>query len=194
MAQDKEDIHETPGGREAQYSQFVALLARHDQPIRRFVRSLLPSREGVDDVMQETALECWKKFSDFTPATPDDAVEEFVRWACVIARYKALSWQRDRSRDRLVFREGVIEALAAAAMDGLDRQESERQAIESCLQTMSDDQRRLVLSVHSPGESIALIAAETGQKARRLYSRINVLRNLLLDCVQQRLAGETTNG
>ncbi|MGZ0174698.1 MAG: sigma-70 family RNA polymerase sigma factor [Planctomycetales bacterium] len=158
------------------------------------MRSLLPSREGVDDVVQETALECWKKFSDFTPATDEDAVDEFVRWACVIARFKALSWQRDRSRDRLVFREGVIEVLAAAAMDGLDRQESERQAVETCLQTMEDDQRRLVLSVHSPGESIAMIAAETGQKARRLYSRINVLRKLLLDCVQQRLAGEVANG
>ncbi len=181
-------------GREAQYSQFVALLARHDQSIRRFVRSLLPSREGVDDVMQETALECWKKFSEFTPATPEDAVDEFVRWACVIARFKAMSWQRDRGRDRLVFRECVIEALAAAALDSLDQQESERRAIENCLQTMPDDQRRLVLSVHSPGESVALIAAETGQKARRLYSRINVLRNLLLDCVQQRLTGEAANG
>mgnify|MGYP003676200713 FL=1 len=79
-------------------------------------------------------------------------------------------------------------------MDSLDRQESERRAVENCLQTMPDDQRQLVLSVHSPGESIAKIAAETGQKARRLYSRINVLRNLLLDCVQQRLAGEATNG
>ena len=181
-------------GREAQYSQFVALLARHDQSIRRFVRSLLPSREGVDDVMQETALECWKKFSEFTPATPEDAVDAFVRWACVIARFKAMSWQRDRGRDRLVFRECVIEALAAAALDSLDQQESERRAIENCLQTMPDDQRRLVLSVHSPGESVALIAAETGQKARRLYSRINVLRNLLLDCVQQRLTGEAANG
>lgn len=194
MDQDSETDQQASTGREAQYSQFVALIARHDQVIRRFVRSLLPSREGVDDVMQETALECWKKFSDFTPATPDDAVDEFVRWACVIARFKALSWQRDRGRDRLVFREGVIEALAAAAMDGFDQQEFERHAIESCLQTMPDDQRRLVLSVHSPGESIALIAAETGQNARRLYSRINVLRNLLLDCVQQRLAGEATNG
>lgn len=194
MDHDSKTGQEGSSGREAQYSQFVALIARHDQSIRRFVRSLLSSREGVDDVMQETALECWKKFSDFTPATLDDAVDEFVRWACVIARFKALSWQRDRGRDRLVFREGVIEALAAAAMDGLDRQESERRAIENCLQTMPDDQRRLVLSVHSPGESVALIAAETGQKARRLYSRINVLRNLLLDCVQQRLAGDTAHG
>jgi RNA polymerase sigma-70 factor (ECF subfamily) len=179
---------------ESRYNLFVSLLARHDQAIRRFVRSLLPSTEGVDDVLQETALECWKKFSDFTPNNPEDAADEFIRWACVIARYKALSWQRDKARDRLVFRESVVEKLAQAAMDQIRQQEQERLAVECCLSKLQDDQRRLVLSVHSPGESIARIAAETGEKARRLYSKVNVLRGILLDCVQQRLAGEVSNG
>ena len=180
--------------REARYSEFVGLLARHDQAIRRFVRSLLPSREGVDDVMQETALECWKKFSDFTPNSSEDAVDEFIRWACVIARYKALSWQRDQARDRLVFRESVVEKLAQTAMANIERHEEERRAVEVCLGEMQDDQRRLVLSVHSPGESIARIATETGEKARRLYSKVNALRRILLGCVQRRLAGELGNG
>jgi RNA polymerase sigma-70 factor (ECF subfamily) len=179
---------------ESRYNLFVSLLARHDQAIRRFVRSLLPSREGVDDVLQETALECWKKFSDFVPQDSESAADEFIRWACVIARYKALSWQRDKARDRLVFRENVVEKLAQAAMDQIRQQEQERLAVECCLSKLQDDQRRLVLSVHSPGESIARIAAETGEKARRLYSKVNALRGILLDCVQQRLAGEVENG
>lgn len=229
---------QTQIGREARYGEFVSLLARHDHAIRRFVRSLMPSREGIDDVMQETALECWKKFSDFAPNqgtapdpvawpakghgkshrqaasvgrsekkhapcahdsesdsnSPDDSADEFIRWACVIARYKALSWQRDRSRDRLVFRESVVERLAEAAVERFDQPDAERQAVEACLGKMPNDQQRLILSVHSPGESVALIAAETGEKARRLYSRINVLRKLLLDCVQQQLAGEIGHG
>lgn len=180
--------------RESRYNEFVGLLARHDQSIRRFVRSLLPSREGVDDVMQEMALECWRKFSDFSPSRPEDAVDEFIRWACVIARYKALSWQRDKAKDRLVFRESVVELLAQAAMENLGQQELERQAIESCLAKLPDEQRRLVLSVHSPGESIALIAAETGERARRLYSKVNVLRKLLLECVQGQMTGDLEHG
>ena len=180
--------------REARYNEFVGLLARHDQAIRRFIRSLLPAREGVDDVMQETALECWKKYDDFTPHDAEQAVDEFIRWACVIARYKVLSWQRDQARDRLVFREGVVEQLAAVAMEQLDKQVVERRAIESCLSKMQEDQRRLLLSVHSPGESIAQLAADTGEKARRLYSKVNVLRKRLLACVEQRLAGEIGHG
>ncbi|MDV6029405.1 MAG: sigma-70 family RNA polymerase sigma factor [Phycisphaera sp. RhM] len=181
---------DTPAAREARYGEFVSLLARHDQSIRRFVRSLLPSNQGVDDVMQETALECWKKFESFTPTTADDAVDEFIRWACVIARYKVLSWQRDSSRDRLVFRESVIERLAQDAMQDLEQRDRERKAIERCLGELDDDHRRLVLSVHSPGESIAKIAEETGVKTRRLYSRVNALRKQLLDCVQGRLVEE----
>ncbi len=180
--------------REQRYSEFVALLARHDVSIRRFVRSLLPSRDGVDDVVQDTALECWKKFSEFNSDGSEDSAAGFIRWACVIARYKALSWQRDKARDRLVFRETVIERLAQAAIDGLDQQELEQSAIESCLARLPDDQRRLILSVHSPGQSIAAIAQETGEAARRLYSKVNILRKRLLECVQQRLAAEVGNG
>lgn len=180
--------------REARYSEFVGLLARHDQAIRRFVRSLLPSSEGVDDVMQETALECWHKFADFSPHDPSSGVEEFIRWACVIARYKAMSWQRDRARDRLVFRESVVERLADASLERIDHEEQERRAIESCLAKMEEDQRKLVLSVHSPGQSIARIASETGEQARRLYNRVNVLRKRLLECVQQRVQTEVGHG
>ncbi len=186
--------HETPGERDAGYNIFVGLLARHDRAIRRFVRSLLPSREGVDDVMQETALECWKKFSEFRSGHSEDAVDEFIRWACVIARYKALSWHRDKARDRLVFRESVVEQLAQAAIANLDQQDTERRVIESCLEKMRADQRRLVLSVHSPGESIALIAAESGERSRRLYNRVNVLRKRLMECVQQQLTREVKHG
>jgi len=180
--------------REKQYDQFVALLARNDLAIRRFVRSLMPTRDGVDDVVQETALECWKKFTDFQPARADFAADEFVRWACVIARFNVLSWQRSKSRDRRVFREAVIDQLSQAAIESVDQCDDERLAVEACLNTLPDDQRRLVLSVHSPGESVARIAEETGMKARRLYSKVNTLRTLLLECVERRLAGEASHG
>jgi RNA polymerase sigma-70 factor (ECF subfamily) len=179
--------------REQRYDEFVALLARHDLAIRRFVRYLLPSRDGVDDVVQEAALECWKKFADFQPANADDAGDEFVRWACVSARFKALSWQRDKARDRLVFRESVIEKLSESASDSLSRHDEERRAVELCLEELPTEQQQLVLSVHTPGESIARMAAETGEKARRLYSKVNALRAILLDCVQRRLREEVCN-
>lgn len=173
------------------YGEFVGLLARHDQSIRRFARSLLHSREAVDDVMQETALECWKKFPAFVSEPHFDASsDDFIRWACVIAKYKVMSWQRDHARDRLVFRESALERLAESALESAEQMESERTAIEACLNNMTAEHRRLVLSAHVPGESIARIASETGAKARRLYSRVQGLRKTLLACLEKRLANE----
>lgn len=199
---DEENNTQPTNDREARYSDFVGLLARHDHAVRCFVRSLMPSSDGIDDVMQETALECWNKFDAFMDGSDGakatgvvrDTNREFVRWACVIARYKALSWQRDQSRDRLVFRESVLEQLSIDALSKIDDREHERTAVEACLGKMQDEQRRLVLSVHSPGESIARIAAETGQNARRLYSKVNVLRRQLFDCVQGQMRGEVQHG
>lgn len=154
----------------------------------------MPSRDGVDDVVQETALECWNKYSEFNPSDNESTSEEFLRWSCVIARFKALSWQRDAARSRLVFRESVIELLAENSMDALEHRQDEQEALEACLEKLPDEQRRLVLSVHAPGESIARIAKETGVKARSLYSKVNTLRTLLFECVRRQLAQETNNG
>ena len=139
--------------RESQYDEFVALLSFHDRAIRRFIRSLLPSSDAVDDVVQETALECWKKYSDFQSLGRSrsggcDRGTEFVRWAFVIARFKVLSHQRDKARERLVFRDSVIAKLAETADLVAERESDERQAIENCLQKLPEDQRRLVLSFY----------------------------------------------
>lgn len=179
--------------REQRYNQFVALLTRHDLSIRRFIRSLLANRDAVEDVVQETALECWRKFDDFALQNSGHE-DEFVRWACVIARYKALSWQRDQGRDRLVFRDSVVDALATSAMTRLERREDERQAMERCLAKLGRSQRQLVLSVHSPGQSVTSIAKKTGQKARRLYYQLNVLRTSLQRCVEEQLQQELHHG
>lgn len=154
----------------------------------------MPSRDGVDDVVQETALECWKKFDEFQPNSTESAAEEFLRWSCVIARYKALSWARDRSRSRLVFRESVIELLAENSLGAFKHRNDEQEALEACLKKLPSEQQRLVLSAHAPGESISRIAEEMGVKARRLYNKVNSLRTLLFDCVRRELSEGMTDG
>ena len=167
------------------YDQFVSLFARHERAIRGFVSSLLPSNQDVDDVMQEVGLACWHKFKTFDC---DGAPGDFVRWACVIARFEVLRHRRNLARDRLVLSEEVIQLLATDAEIRLEKAQEERAAVESCLKKLSDPERRLLLSVHTRGDSIARIADELGEQSRRLYSKLNVLRDLIAECVRQQLA------
>ncbi|MDA1052946.1 MAG: sigma-70 family RNA polymerase sigma factor [Planctomycetota bacterium] len=168
-----------------QYDRFVSLLVRHEQAVRGFVRSLMPSAHDVDDVMQEVGLACWRKFDSFAST---DSPDDFVRWACVVARFEVLRHRRNYARDRIVLSEDIIELLATDAQSRLQTAAAERDAVELCLARLQESERRLLLSVHTPGDSIARIASELGQNARRLYSKVNSLRDLLGECVRRRLA------
>ncbi|MCA9140662.1 MAG: sigma-70 family RNA polymerase sigma factor [Planctomycetales bacterium] len=181
--------------RDDQYNEFVSLLGHCENRIRRFVRSLMIRGVEIDDVMQDVSLECWRKFESFSPACDESSNDEFVRWACVIARFKVLSRIRDASRERLVFRDELYDlladqVLADQASHVTAKHLAHQRALESCLDRLPEDDRRLLLSVHVPGDSVAEIARQTGAKARRLYNRINALRGLMLDCVRSRLASE----
>ncbi|SMP44021.1 RNA polymerase sigma-70 factor, ECF subfamily [Neorhodopirellula lusitana] len=179
-----------PLAQEARYRRFVEYLSRNELMIRRFVRSQLPSSDGVDDVVQDTALECWNKYAQFESGEEQKDSLDFIRWACVIARFKAMSWRRDRARDRLSFDEDVLGMIADTAVANCDQWEPQRQALSDCLKQMEKDSERLILSVHVSGDSIARIAKEKGLKARKLYSKLNVLRSLLMDCISQKSAIE----
>ena len=167
------------------YEQFIALIERHERAIRSVVRSMLPSSQDANDVMQEVCLACWHKFADFDPDRSEDA---FFRWACVIARFEVLKHRRKCARDRLVLSEETIQWLSADAEERVSRSELERQALEDCLGTLQPSDRRLILSIHVRGDSVAKIARQLGQNVRRLYSLVNVLRDRLGDCVRSKLA------
>lgn len=102
-----------------------------------------------------------------------------------------MSCQRDWARDRLVFREHILEQLADDAFEQMEKRDLERMAIERCLSQLVVESQRLLLSVYRPGDSVKRIAKENGEKSRRLYSKMNGLRKQLLACVERRLAEES---
>ena len=84
---------------------FLRLFTANDAAIRAFVRSLVPTRQDAEDVMQEIAVVLWRKFSEL----PDD---DFRRWAFGVARYEILAWRRDKARDRHLFGDDTLDLLA----------------------------------------------------------------------------------
>ena len=172
-------------GKEQQYDRFVSLLARNEPSVRAFVRSLLPSAQDTHDVMQEIGLACWHKFDQFSH---DGTQEDFVRWCCVIARFEVLRHRRNHARDRLVLSEDIIRLLANDSEARIERAQAERVALEDCLQKLNEPERRLLLSVHTRGDSVARIAGELKQNTRWLYTKLNALRDLVSECVQRHTA------
>ena len=163
------------------YELFTQNFIRHERGIRTFVRTMMTSSTGVDDILQEVAIVAWRKFADLKE------VEDFGLWARVIARYEVLKWRRKIARDRLVFSEHTLELLAVDELENVDRRQQERSALASCLQKLSDAEQTLVMASHTPGTSVKRIAEKTSQSAKRLYRKVSGLRLALLDCVKCQL-------
>ncbi len=167
---------------EARYELFVQCLAQNEPDLRRFIRSLLPTPNDVDEVVQRTAIIAWRKFEQFDPQT------HFLRWAAVIARFEALAYRREMARDLLVFREDVMELMAREGLEEFNARKGEQEALETCLEKMPEKQRRFITLAYTKGVSIAALAEESGSTAAAYYMRLKRLRQKLMDCIEVKVA------
>lgn len=162
------------------YELFVQRFAQFEPDLRRFIRSLLPTWNDADEVLQQTAMVIWRKFDQYDPDT------HFMKWACVIARFEALAYRRKMARDRLVFREDVLELMADEGAGEVEQRHAEHEALEACLLAMPEKQRRFLTLAYTPGVKIKQLAEEAGSSAAAFYMRLKRLRRQLMDCMEEK--------
>jgi RNA polymerase sigma-70 factor (ECF subfamily) len=157
---------------------FLRLYVEHEEALRGFVRSLVPTLEDAREVMQEAAAVLWRKFE--TLGTVDD----FRRWAFGVARFEAFNFNRARRRDRLIFDEEVVHLLAHEAEEEAANHEVEARALEQCLKKLPESQRLLVQAAYSPGVRIDELARASGRSPMSLYKTLHRIRIALVDCTR----------
>ena len=165
------------------YEAFVRLLMKHEPRVRSFLRGLLPTWHGVEEVAQEASLIAWRKFDDFEEGT------SFGGWLLTIARFEALKYRRRVARSPLVFVDEVWDLLADEA-SGEEVQQIRRQALEICLEKLGSAKRALLLQVHTHGVVMRKLADELGKNEQSFYKIIQRLRAAVLGCVMKEIAKE----
>src|SRR3954471_3241602 len=90
-----------------QHDQFAERFVRTQARIYAYVATLLPNRADAEEVFQQTSLALWKKWQQFDPG------RDFVRWACGMAHYEALTFLRKHAdRRRVALSEDVLSEVA----------------------------------------------------------------------------------
>ena len=163
------------GAENDKHDYFLRLYVEHEEALRGFVRSLVPTLEDAREVMQETAAVLWRKF--------DESID-FRPWAFGVAKFEALAFIRDRARDRHVFGDEVLALLEAEALEAARWSEQEEQALEECLQKLPKTQRELVETAYAPGVRMDEMARAAGSTPMALYKSLHRIRMALADCVQ----------
>ncbi len=164
---------------------FVRALTKYERIVRAYIRGSGLSRpEDVDEIMQEVSLIAWEKFDQLRD------VDEFPRWACVIARYQILNFRRRHARDRLVLNEKVFDLLLEESLEETSTHEKRLNLLQHCLNKLPAASRQLVLTAYQPGSTIDSLAAGTGKKANTLYQQLWRLRRTLEQCVEESLSND----
>ena len=172
---------------ESQADSFMQLLARHEPVIRGYLRSLVSRTADVDELMPDVALVAWRKFSELREP------EAFPRWACVIARYEALRFRRDRARDRLVLDEAVIAKLADEGAGETPLRARQMAALEVCVEDLPAERRELLLACYATEAAIKDVAAQTGRTVDGLYQVLRRIRVDVQRCVEGTLKQEASS-
>jgi RNA polymerase sigma-70 factor (ECF subfamily) len=163
---------------------FFRLYVAAEPSLRGFVRSLVPTVDDMQEVMQEVAMVLWRKFDTLS------APEDFRRWSFGVAKLEVLEYLRKRMRDRHVFGEELLLKLADDVEDGAERFAAGQRALDHCLQKLPEEQRSFVESAYAPGARIDELAERLGRTAMSVYKALHRIRIVLTECVGRRLAEE----
>lgn len=174
------------------HGRFVRLLLPAENAVRCYLRSLLRSRDEVEEVMQRASVVAWEKFDQL------EREESFPQWLCGIARLEALNLTRQAARDRLRLAPDVIDLLADESPElennAFNRIQQQSEALRKCLAELPSQQRLLLDRVYASGERMTEIAAEIGRSADALHQTVSRSRRRLADCVSKRIAAAEAAG
>jgi len=167
------------------HEQLVSLLTQAQKRLHAYIFTLLANADATQDVLQETNLVIWRKRDEYHRDM------DFVGWACRIAYYQVLSYRRNRSRDRHLFSEALIENLAAMAEERSNRFDQRWHHLQHCLEQLPAHARTLIERRYTLGLSVNALAAQLGRSANTLAQTLCRLRKELLECVHRQIGKET---
>jgi RNA polymerase sigma-70 factor, ECF subfamily len=160
----------------------VQLLTYAQQPLKRYIRTLVPHRTDAEDVLQQVNLLLWQRIEEYQPDT------NFTAWACKIAYYQVLTLRKQKARSRLRFSDALVEQLATNVTADCGWISDDVEAFELCMAKLSAQDRELIQLRYEPDATIESVARHVGRSAKAVYNAMSRIRTWLLECIQRSLS------
>ena len=171
---------QSPGsGRDTE--RFVRLFAAGQREVLRYILALVPDIDDAQEILQETAVDLWKKFDQYDPDCP------FVPWACRFAFFRVLKFRDQKVRRGRFLSIEAIERLAADRLEEDEALEDRRRALAACLRLLSEAERLIIEQRYSRRMPVARLSEATGRDVSTIYKALERLRRRLFECISRRL-------
>ena len=166
---------------------FITVLLANQSRVYRFLFTLVPRREDVEDLFQQTCLTLWQERAKFDPEKGD-----FASWACAIAQNHVRNFRRREATRQALLSEEVAELLMATREAGGRFSEECHLALQHCLNRLPPHQMALVEESYREG-TLKSTAAAAGRSVNALYKSLRRIRAILHDCMLRVLAEGSTS-
>jgi RNA polymerase sigma-70 factor (ECF subfamily) len=170
-----------PTGQAEAPERFGRLFVEAQREILRYILALVRDIDDAHEILQETAVDLWRKFDRYDPAYP------FAPWGCRFALRRVLKHREQQARRLKCLSSESLTRIAAegAEQDGIA--EERRLALEACLQQLREADRLVFEHRYSRQMPVAQIAGITGRNPAALYKALERIRRRLFESVNRRL-------
>jgi len=161
--------------------EFVALTLANQTRIRNFIHSLVSNREDAEDIFQKTSVVLWKKFDQYEPGT------SFASWAMRVAYFEICDYRKKLARARVTFSQELFDKLADQVQSVSLEEDDRRDALDHCLQGLSENNRELIRLRYIEDLPAEQVAEQIDRPVKTVYRILQKVRQWLQSCVQTRL-------
>lgn len=159
---------------------FSGIVRRHQGWLRAYLRARMADWSEADDLAQEVFLTAYRRIHDFR------GEGELEPWLKVIAKNHLRNHIRKR-RDECVGGSEELSRLMDREAGGIAIGRPSLEALAECLRRVEGSSQTLLHDRYVEGKSVRDLAAESGRGYSALTMQLHRLRELLADCVRQKL-------
>jgi RNA polymerase sigma-70 factor, ECF subfamily len=163
----------------ARHDRFARAFVLHQGRVYGYIVTMLPNRHDAEDVFQQTSLILWQKWDQFDPK------QDFLAWACGVARNEIRNFLRRQGRDRIVLSERLMNDLADMRQEVQPLLEERRSLLVGCMKKLDFIARELLERCYQGRESMKAIAQQFRTTPNALYLRLRRIRRELMECIEQ---------
>ena len=170
----------------------MAYRAFHQAYFGRLLRYLLVAANGNEDAAREALQLTFLRVVRHIKVFRREDV--FWSWLTVLAR-SALADERRKSRRYFSFLERFSShaRTAGAAQNNGEADDQLRALLESGMESLPEDERRLIEKKYTGRRSVREIAGELGTTEKAVESKLSRVRGKLKDAVLSRLRNESSS-
>jgi RNA polymerase sigma-70 factor (ECF subfamily) len=161
--------------------QVQRLFVQHQQVVLYYVLTIEPNLGDAQDIVQEAFLTVSRKAATYALGT------NFPAWACTVARYQALQFQRTRARAAARLDDDVMEMLYGEDGPTPEILGPRTDALKGCLGKLAPKAADLIRRRYHLGEMPEDIAPAVGWTPNSVRVALTRARHTLRACVDRTL-------